>query len=268
MQEYTNTDQQLHLLSQLVAKANRTFVPKKEDDSHTNLCFDNLGNRISGRWIETKDSQLLFTLNIDTQTIVVVNEASKLMAGVSTISKHMEEVEQEIEKVLPDLGLAPDGFSEPLHYEIPSYDFAKKPIVKIDSNGLSQWKHVRQLANQACYELMGYVQMWDDVRIWPHHFDTGIYIIPTKKLGIGFGLAMEDSMAGSPYFYLAGYPLQGEIIYKNLPHSDKWEWKIGENWKGAILKLDTLQKQNETEQLKCVGKFIVENTKWFLADEN
>ncbi len=52
MQAYIKTDRQLHWLSQVIAKINRTYVPKKNDDSHTNLYFDNLGKRITGRWID------------------------------------------------------------------------------------------------------------------------------------------------------------------------------------------------------------------------
>jgi len=46
MQEYIKVDQYLHQLVQVIAKANRTFVQEKEDDSHTNLYFDSLGEKI------------------------------------------------------------------------------------------------------------------------------------------------------------------------------------------------------------------------------
>ena len=42
MHAYIKTDQLLHRLSQLIAKMNRQFVAKKEDDSHTNFYFDPL----------------------------------------------------------------------------------------------------------------------------------------------------------------------------------------------------------------------------------
>ncbi|MEX2595867.1 MAG: hypothetical protein WEC59_02975 [Salibacteraceae bacterium] len=211
---------------------------------------------------------MLFTFNIDTQTVEVINDKGQCIASVETISKHIAKIEQEIEEVLPSIGLNPKGFSEALHFEIPEYELAKNPIAKIAPEGLSQWKHFRKLANNACFQVLGLTQTWEEIRIWPHHFDTGIYIVPTKKLGIGFGLAMEDGMAGAPYFYLSGYPLQGEIIYKNLPQSEDWEWKTGDDWKGATLKLDMLQKQDVTEQLKRVDQYIIENVKWFLGYEN
>ena len=50
MEGYTYADQKLHFLTQVIAKANRSYVPTKPDDSHTNLYFDTLDNRIVGRW--------------------------------------------------------------------------------------------------------------------------------------------------------------------------------------------------------------------------
>ena len=67
MQRYPKVDQQIHLLSQLIAKANRTFVPKSEDDSHTNLFFDPLGNRITGRWVKAGKNKVIFALNLGRQ---------------------------------------------------------------------------------------------------------------------------------------------------------------------------------------------------------
>ena len=48
MQEYINTDRQLHWLSQVITKVNRSFVPAEKDDSHTNLYFDVIQKGIYG----------------------------------------------------------------------------------------------------------------------------------------------------------------------------------------------------------------------------
>ena len=46
MQVYNKTDQALHQLSQILAKAGRSFVSPEADDSHTNLYFDAMSRRI------------------------------------------------------------------------------------------------------------------------------------------------------------------------------------------------------------------------------
>ena len=75
-----------------------------------------------------------------------------------------------------------------------------------------------------------------------HHFDTDIYIEPSAKIGIGFGLAMEDSLVGAPYFYFSGYGLNGYTIdYTNFQVLEIGKWIVKENWKGAVLPLQELQ---------------------------
>lgn len=85
MSAYHQIDQQLHLLCQIIAKANRTFVPKKEDDSHTNLYFDHLGQRIFGRWIEGEDRKVIMCLNLDKQTFEWRDDALQLLQDLSLI---------------------------------------------------------------------------------------------------------------------------------------------------------------------------------------
>jgi len=55
MINYPQADQLLHELSQLLAKFNRSYLPKKEDDSHTNLGVDFLSKRIYSRWAQMEN---------------------------------------------------------------------------------------------------------------------------------------------------------------------------------------------------------------------
>lgn len=263
MKSYTETDQQLHRLCQIIAKANRTFVPKKDDDSHTNLYFDSLGNRIFGRWITGDDGDFIFTLNLNNQQIEILNTAYELVGEVKTITKALSDIEKEIEAFLPNIKLNPSGFSKKLHYEIPSYSFTNDPVQFIEPEKISEWKRYRRIANNACSLLMGHAQSWEEIRIWPHHFDTGIYLTLSTKLGVGFGLAMQDEMVGAPYFYMSAYTPNGAIEYQNLPKGKEWKWKLEENWKGAILSLSKFQGKAEQEQEQMLHNFLLESFEWF-----
>jgi hypothetical protein len=265
MHSYTQSDQQLHWLCQIIAKANRTYVPKKADDSHTNLYFDPLGNRIVGRWIKTIGGNVLFTLNLDKQTFDILDHTHKIVASVPSISFDISEIERKIEGLLPNFGLNPKGFSANLHFEIPRYEFAKEPMQRIDPQSLNKWKHYRQIANEACILLLGHAQVWEEIRIWPHHFDTGIHAIVKKGLGLGFGLAMEDTLAEIPYFYMSGYPDQGSIHFDNLPEGKEWIWKSGESWNGAFLPLNQLEDKKVEEQMDILRNYILKVYKWFIG---
>ncbi len=264
MKRYTSTDQQLHWLSQIIAKANRTFVPDKEDDSHTNLYFDALANRIMGRWIKIRGTSVIFTLNLDNQNFEVLDNTQRVLASFQTVSRSVKQIEKGIEDLLPTLGLNASGFSKELHYVIPEYSFKKDLVPAIDKDSLAEWKHFRQIANQACSLLLGHAQVVSEIRVWPHHFDTGIYTLMNANLGLGFGLAMEDSMAATPYFYMSGYPKNGVIDYTNIPESTLWKWELGEHWKGVILPIDRLASKTDLEQMNLVEKFLIETFRWFI----
>jgi len=264
MQAYNKTDQQLHWLCQTIAKANRTFVPAKPDDSHTNLYFDALGNRIVGHWIESGNEKIMLTLNLESLNFEWLNSAKKVLQSVTTLGKRASTYESELEQQLPALKLKPQGFIDALHFQIPEYSFAKEAIERIDVTNLNEWKSYRKLANNLSATVLGYLQIEGDIRIWPHHFDTGIYVEVDKKIGLGFGLAMQDEMAGAPYFYLSGYALQGSVEYQKLPKFEKGRWEIGKHWQGAILPLIELSSVHEENQF-ATDDFLLKSTNWFLS---
>ena len=264
MKDYNKADQHLHLLCQVIGKVNRSYVPEKTDESHTNLYFDPWGNKILGRWIQTGSGSVLFALDLNTFKFEVLNASRKMILDVSTAGKTMEEIEKELEKLLPLAGLDPTGFRAPMPHAIPAYPFSKEPQEAIETEALDLWKYYRKLANQTCYAFLGYAQAESEVRIWPEHFDTGIYFEYAGTMGIGFGLALEDSMAGEPYFYLAGYPKNDAFFYKNLPESPRWKWILGEHWKGVILPLSVLEKASGVQTEQILAEYFMQNFNWYV----
>lgn len=267
MEAYTKTDQQIHLLCQPFTKANRSFVAKMADDSHTNLYFDAIGNRILGRWIETPNGKLILTLNLANLKIEWLDSAYQTVKSFQTIGRKIKAIEKEIEGYLSELELNSKGFAGKLHYDIPVYDFAKEGIPQISVQDIKQWKYYRNLANQASTLLLGYLQIEGEVRIWPHHFDTGIYVVTDKGMGIGFGLAMEDSLLNDPYFYMSGYTSGSTLEFQNLPDFSNGKWIINENWKGAVLPLSELKQIPETSQVEILSQFMVKAANWFVNQQ-
>ncbi len=269
MQAYTNTDQRLHHLSQLIAKANRTFLPAKEDDSHTNLYVDGIGHRISGRWIATAENKKRFlTLHLANFRFEWLDETLQTLQVIDTYHKTLEAVEQAMCNGLSDVGLEAEGFLEALHFAIPAYDFADEPIAVPNAAACQQWLHYRSLANEMCAALGGYLQIPSEARLWPHHFDTGFYGVVNDIMGIGFGLAMKDDMVGAPYFYMTGYPVSGELVYHNMPALHVGQWITDEVWKGAVLSLSELNKMEYSQRTKAVATYIKQAANWFLHPTN
>jgi hypothetical protein len=265
MEGYTYADQKLHFLTQVIAKANRSYVPSKPDDSHTNLYFDTLDNRIVGRWINNGRDQLLLTLNLETYEFEWLNSHKEPVQTISTLGKMMSEIEDEIDSKLGDLNLKPQGFKEPLHFKIPDYPFMNEPISVIDDLHLTIWKSFRQLANRLCYLVLGDVQFVAEVRIWPHHFDTGMYVVIGDKLGLSFGLAMKDDMVEHPYFYMAGKAIHGRLNYESLPDLENGKWILTDQWKGSILPLTALSNGSFSENRQVITDYLSKSVNWFVS---
>lgn len=262
---YTATDQRLHLLCQTLAKLNRSFVPARDDDSHTNLYFDELDSRITGHWIETSQGALLCSLNLGTYSFEWQNEAKEVVHSYAVEGKGTDALEAEIESDLNAMGLERAAFRAPLHFDIPIYDFREDPIKRPSKGHLKNWMQVRAFANQASQLVLGHAQVETSIRIWPHHFDTGIYFQLSNKTGIGFGFAMQDASSEVPYFYIAAYPDQGKISYSEVPELNEGCWTIDETgFTGAILPMkDSLEdlKKAFPEYLKTALHWLLQQNK-------
>lgn len=259
MQEYDYTDQQIHQLSQTIAKFNRSFAEPMDDDSHTNLGFDALGKRLLGKWVNTSHGKVIMSLNLVDFIFVFHNASWQKLKVVDIVGNTQSEIEAVIQNYLPELGLDSNAFIQPLHFEIPVYEFNSKPYSALSQNGMNQWITHRTLANDACQWLLNHIQIHTETRIWPHHFDTGIYAQTSSKLALGFGLAMKDDVLGAPYFYFSGYGLNGHEIPFDVNHKLKHgKWVVSEHFKSAVLPLESASKAN-------ISDFTSEVLDWYLS---
>lgn len=264
MTEYIQTDRELHWLSQVIARVNRSFVEEKKDDSHTNLYFDAVNSRLLGRWINTPKGRIILSLNFNNKEFEWLDENFNILNGVSVISKNSATLQDTIGKFAGGIGLDPDKFNRPLHFEIPDYGIEYLCKNDLSYTGLKSWIFFRELANITCFDMIGYLQTESEVRIWPHHFDTGIYSMVNENLGLGFGLAMGDSIIGEPYFYLAGYAGGSPVTSSQLSELYAGKWVNTEQWEGAVLPISKISDSSIDLSLEVIRRFIMESASWYL----
>jgi hypothetical protein len=262
MQDYNKIDQQMHRLAQLIAKTNRNYVTKKADDSHTNLYLDSLGNRLMGQWFGDSQKEILLCFNLNNGCLEWINKQQQVLESMSIAGKSMDELLLFLKDFAKSKGLDASAYDKPMHYEIPDYKLSNVLQSSFDPDAFKGWTAVRALANEACNLLSGYLQQNDQPRIWPHHFDTGIYLQVSNHLGIGFGLAMKDEMVGDAYFYMAAYAKDLEIDYCSAEPLDDGYWITKGGWKGAVLPLAS---HAEEKNIKKLNEFLLQTTNWFLG---
>jgi hypothetical protein len=250
MKDYNTTDQHIHKLSQILAKMGRSLVPAKEDDSHTNLYWDPIKKQLLGRWISSPGGLLLPALNLEDTEFKWIDKQMKVAGKISLVGKNYFEAEDLVEVISNDVGIEKKSLMAPLHFEIPDYTFKSAAINKLEEPELSEWSYYRTLANHILNDLGATVQRGIEVRIWPHHFDTGIYFQWSDEIGIGCGLAMEDDMAGAPYFYISAYTGDEQFNYSDATTLVYGKWIKEGPWKGGILPLNQLEMDNAIQQLQ------------------
>ncbi|MCK5700480.1 MAG: hypothetical protein KAI29_04980 [Cyclobacteriaceae bacterium] len=262
MQEYINVDRRIHLLSQILAKVNRNFMPEKEDFSHTTLSFDALGKRIASHWIKTENGNIALALNLTDFSYDWLDASFNVIKKYNIAGKNIEQLETEIISDFKDIGLGKDGFTKKLKYKIPEYPFKEEKAQVFGKQALDKWIYFRNMANEAVFRFLKHLLMTDEIRIWPHHFDTGVYKDIDGKIGLGFGLAMQDSLVDSPYFYLSGYLLTGQLSFENLPSLKFGRWDTGD-WNGAVLPLSEIDDLSDVEKRTAVDEFIKSTLDWY-----
>jgi len=250
MKDYTKTDQHIHQLSQILAKLGRSLVPRKDDDSHTNLYWEPLEQRILGRWISTLEGLLLPAINLESTTFQWLSKQMEVVEEVSLLYRNYYEAENLVEEISSAIGIEKKDIMAPLHFEIPDYPFKNIQINELEKRSLSEWSYIRSLANHILKDISECVQREVEVRIWPHHFDTGIYFQWNNDLGIGSGLAMEDDLAGAPYFYISAYSGHGQVDYSKASALSNGKWIKEGSWKGGILPINELVPESSIQTLK------------------
>ncbi len=235
---------QLHIASQYLAAAQISFLDKKDDDSHTNIGFN-----IEKGFLETRSlNDAGYKLALDYQKFAlhwIQKNTTRFSLNLNGKTHH--EVLEWIQKVLKEIKTV-KPFKYDLHYELPysvteDYSFS---VSDTDNSILQKLMQQRALANTVLQDVLQQQQLKSDVRIWPHHFDTGAFSIFTgKDISVGFGMAIPDSMHDDYYFYISGYKGHDALDTSSLSKLTYGNW-YSDQFKGAILPVTETTKEMVT----------------------
>ncbi|GAA4272760.1 hypothetical protein U6A24_08400 [Aquimarina gracilis] len=232
---------QLHLAAQYLAAAGISFLEKKEDDSHTNLGFSiTEGNLYTRPLNEAGDTLSLnyhrFTLEWNSK-----NSKSSLRLDKTLHSEVLKWIQ-----VTAEEANIKKQYNYDFHYDLPYDKITNDFEFKLtDPSRLKRLIHFRTLAQLSIKTFLENHKIESDIRIWPHHFDTGAFAMLKNKsnMSIGLGLAIPDSVVNDYYLYISGYHGHDAVDTSNFNSLTIGNWYT-EGFKGAVLPVSEIDQKD------------------------
>ena len=226
----------MHIAAQYLAAAGKSFLDKKSDDSHTNLEWNSELRALLTRPLSGKNIRL--SLNYDSFSLTWLDEELQPIANFTlSESSHKDAIEW-LEQSCKEVGLAKPYIFD-LHYELPYKDFNDRyQFPEMDEEAQDVLTENRDLVQEALEEILG-KEKSGDIRIWPHHFDTGALLGESESNSIGIGMALPDSVADYFYLYISGYNEKGALDTSNFKPVDHGTW-MSPKWHGGIANAEEL----------------------------
>lgn len=223
-------EKQMHLAAQYLAAAGISFLEKKADDSHTSLGFSVENGCLHTHPLSNKGDMLCldyekFTLDWHSES----GHAAFRLDGAT----HKD--------VLKWLTKVSDAFlnkkyTYSLHYQLP-YAIEDNSNFKLcNIEKVKELMHLRILAQLALEQILNNNKLTGSIRVWPHHFDTGVFtkLKSSSEISVGFGLAIPDTICNEYYMYISGYKDHTIINTAGFNKLSNGEWK-NDTFNGAIL---------------------------------
>jgi len=233
----------MHLAAQYLAAAGISFLEKKADDSHTNLGFSITDHCLYTHALSENED----VLGLDYDNFALVwnckTERTSFNLDGATHSTILKWLTNTAKSNLNKL------YSYKFHYDLPYTIDATYTFKLSDTDKLKVLTAQRVLAEEVIEKIKEVYHLNTPCRVWPHHFDTGIYTaFPDSNITIGLGLAIPDSVSKTFYFYISGYKNGKTMPTSDFPKLEIGQWK-SDGFTGAILEL------SETTEAEGVSFF-------------
>lgn len=222
--------EQLHIASQYLAAFGINYIDPKPDDSHTNLDWEASKSRLVSR---ATDQAIQLSLDYESFSL------SGLKSGDVTDQLLLDgKSHSEVLTWLNKFSEA-NQLGKPMKYEL-HYELPYPPISGDYTFELKSTEELNQLADQLTRAKTGFEKflainkLSSEIRVWPHHFDLGIYAQLGDQLFLGGGLAVPDSMSASLYYYTSGWKNGETVDTSNFKELSAGKWMSPE-WNGGLL---------------------------------
>lgn len=242
-----NTIEQIHIASQYLAAAAISFLEKKPDDSHTNLGWDPVNNRLTTHSFGNNQ----VGINLATGNLEWLIEG-KLDRSIDLQKSTHRELLSWFDETANRFGIEKD-YAYAFHYDLPYEAITEENKFSFNLQETMRYAGHLSKAQRSFKAFLIENNLSSPIRVWPHHFDLGFYapLDDTGNLFLSGGMAIADTMVDELYFYSAGWFNGVAINSRAFQRLEKGEWR--NDWDGAVLRSgdsnekDAIQFLNQTK---------------------
>lgn len=236
------TIKELHYASQYLAAAAKSYLPAKADDSHTNLAWNVELRSFDSRPLEGGDILRLYAEDLRLEWI------GEHTHSLGLSGRTHGEVITWLHHIALKRGYGDYEFEFDYHI---GKGWASPARIYEDFQVEEAKAHcaLRDIAQKACEDFLSESGLKSELRVWPHHFDTGAYVTMENGLGLGFGMATADAVMTQEYMYAAGYSGHDGVVTADFSPLKRGEWKNGD-FKGAVCEMRGLTVDDALSFLK------------------
>ena len=244
----------IHLAAQYLAAAGISFLEKRDDDSHTNLGYSPSDHQI--RTWPLNPSKDCLALDLKDFSLKWISETVSASFGLD--GNYHAQVLSWIRDISQRSGID-KAYEYKFHYKLP-YDIDKDFKFKRNNEILALERKQRSLAQKTIQAVLSEYKLESEIRVWPHHFDTGALasVANNNDLTIGLGLAIPDSLVDQHYFYISGNRGHENIDPGQFEPLSQGKW-ISDGFKGGILASENVDEANVIDFFKqAIRSYLIE----------
>jgi len=213
------SDYQIHLALQYLAAAGSNFLQHEEDDSHTNVAWDKESASFVSRTFPNGDYLRLELMEFrlhwhgENEYSIALERRShgEVLVWLHHMAVKMGYSDYEFD-IAYHLG---QGWASPL-----------RMFEALDPDKVERQIALRNQAEESLSKLKTAHNLSGDIRVWPHHFDTGLYVKEENSaVGIGLGMAVPDQVLEDYYLYVAAYNKTGALSTEGFKKLTQGVWK-------------------------------------------
>ncbi len=244
LNDYIRYEHQLHNWIRILGAFGQAYIPATPDHGHYNLEWSPTSGVIETRTIKKGSDYAMIYDPVKQSLGLLLNDLTVTSIGDNT--KTWEELLDAAEQVLQAEGFDISQFRSLVEVRYPDL---LDPAQLNDDTLSKTIEVVRHYAHEALDTLLNESgHPYNEIRVWPHNFDTGIFIQHPNGYSQYAGYTPADEeVCDMPYFYNSFYSGNEQVIPSPPTNLSRGHWETEKKWIGAVLPLNEIGDFSELE---------------------